>query len=249
MRRKIIAANWKMYKTCAETESFIKEFKELSKGYEEKEIVICPPFTSLYVANKLLEDTPIKLGAQNMFWEKEGAYTGEISPIMLKDLNCSYVIIGHSERRQYFSETNDMINKKLKSAFEYELIPIFCVGEKWEEREKGKTEEVITEQVKKGLQGLEKEKVEKIVIAYEPVWAIGTGHSAKGEDANEVAKLIRRIISEIYDEEVSQKVRIQYGGSVNPQNIKEFLAQSEIDGALVGGASLKPQSFWDIVRS
>jgi len=184
-----------------------------------------------------------------MFWEKEGAYTGEISPIMLKDLNCSYVIIGHSERRQYFSETNDMINKKLKSAFEYELIPIFCVGEKWEEREKGKTEEVITEQVKKGLQGLEKEKVEKIVIAYEPVWAIGTGHSAKGEDANEVAKLIRRIISEIYDEEVSQKVRIQYGGSVNPQNIKEFLAQSEIDGALVGGASLKPQSFWDIVRS
>ncbi|TYT22463.1 triose-phosphate isomerase [Dictyoglomus thermophilum] len=249
MRRKIIAANWKMYKTCAETESFIKEFIELSKGYEEKEIVICPPFTSLYVASKLLKDTAIKLGAQNMFWEKEGAYTGEISPIMLKDLNCTYVIIGHSERRNYFSETNEMINKKIKSAFSYGLIPIFCVGEKWEERERGKTEEVITKQVKEGLEGLEKENVEKIVIAYEPVWAIGTGHYAKGEDANEVASLIRRIISEMYDAEVSQKVRIQYGGSVNPQNITEFLSQSEIDGALVGGASLKPQSFWDIVKS
>lgn len=249
MRKKIIAANWKMYKTCAETESFIVEFKNLAGNYEEKEVVICPPFTSLFVAQNLLKDTPFKLGSQNMFWEKEGAYTGEISPVMLKDLNCEYVIIGHSERRQYFCETNENINKKIKTAFNWGLTPIFCVGEKLEEREKGKTEDVIREQVTKGLEGLPKENVEKIVIAYEPVWAIGTGHSAKGEDANEVAKFIRQIISSLYGSDVAYKVRIQYGGSVNPQNIVEFLSQYEIDGALVGGASLKPQSFWEIVKS
>jgi len=249
LRKKIIAANWKMYKTCTETESFIAEFKNLAGNYEEKEVVICPPFTSLFVAQNLLKDTPFKLGAQNMFWEKEGAYTGEISPVMLKDLNCEYVIIGHSERRQYFCETNENINKKIKTAFNWGFTPIFCVGEKWEEREKGKTEDVIREQVTKGLEGLPMENVEKIVIAYEPVWAIGTGHSAKGEDANEVAKLIRDIISTLYNSDIANKVRIQYGGSVNPQNIVEFLSQSEIDGALVGGASLKPQSFWEIVKS
>lgn len=248
MRRKIIAANWKMYKTCPETENFIKEFKELAGNYDEKEVVICPPFTSLYVAHKLLENTPFKLGAQNVFWEKEGAYTGEISPVMLKDLNCDYVIVGHSERRQYFLESDEMINKKIKTAFAFGLNPIFCVGEKWEEREQGKTEEVIKRQVEKGLDGLDEAQVKNIVIAYEPVWAIGTGHSAKGEDANEVAKLIREIVAKMYGESVSKDIRIQYGGSVNPQNISEFLSQSEIDGALVGGASLKPESFWSIVK-
>ncbi len=249
MRKKIIAANWKMYKTCSETENFIKEFKILAGNYNEKEVVICPPFTSLYVAKNLLEDTPFKLGAQNLFWEKEGAYTGEVSPIMLKDLNCSYVIIGHSERRQYFSESDEMINKKIKAAFAHGLTPIFCVGEKWEERQRGMTEEIIKRQVKNGLEGLEKNYIENLVIAYEPVWAIGTGHSAKGEDANEVARLIREIIAEMYGRDISEKIRIQYGGSVNPQNISEFLSQSEIDGALVGGASLKPESFWGIVKS
>lgn len=249
MRKKIIAANWKMFKTTYETEIFLKEFISLSKNYNEKEIVFCPPFTSLYVVRDFIKDTPYKLGAQNLFWEKEGAFTGEISPVMLKDLGCEYVIIGHSERRQYFNETDEIVNKKLKSAFDFGLTPILCVGEKWEEREKEKTEEIIENQIKKALDGLDGEKVKNLVIAYEPVWAIGTGHSAKGEDANEVAKLIREIIKEKYGEETSNKIRIQYGGSVNPKNIYEFLSQPEIDGALVGGASLNPQTFWEIVKT
>lgn len=248
MRKKIIAANWKMYKTIKDTENFLKEFLSLSLNYTEKEVVICPPFTSLFIVGNFIKDTPYKLGAQNLFWEKEGAFTGEISPIMLKDLGCEYIIIGHSERRQYFGETDETVNKKLKSAFEHDLIPILCVGEKWEEREKGKTEEVIIKQVSKALEGLEGEKVRKLVIAYEPVWAIGTGHSAKGEDANEVAMLIREIIKERYSDSISQEVRIQYGGSVSPKNISEFISQPEIDGALVGGASLNPQTFWEIVK-
>ncbi|PMQ02302.1 MAG: triose-phosphate isomerase [Dictyoglomus sp. NZ13-RE01] len=248
MRKKIIAANWKMYKTTHETEEFIREFIELASNYEDKEVVICPPFTSLYVARNLLKGTPFKLGAQNLFWEKEGAFTGEISPIMLKDLDCEYVIIGHSERRQYFGETDENVNKKIKSAYEFGLTPILCVGEKWEEREKGKTEEVIIRQVSKAIEGIDGDKLQNLVIAYEPVWAIGTGHSAKGEDANEVALLIRNVIKEKYSQEVAQKVRIQYGGSVNPNNIGEFLSQPEIDGALVGGASLKAKSFWEIVK-
>lgn len=248
MRKKIIAANWKMYKTTKDSEIFFKEFLSLSNNYTEKEVVICPPFTSLFLVREFIKNTPYKLGAQNLFWEKEGAYTGEVSPIMLKDLGCEYVIVGHSERRQYFCETDELVNKKLKSAFENGLTPILCVGEKWEERERGKTEEVIIKQINKALEGLNKDMVEKLVIAYEPVWAIGTGHSAKGEDANEVACLIRKIISENYSKDIAQKVRIQYGGSVNPKNISEFLSQPEIDGALVGGASLNPQTFWEIVK-
>ncbi len=248
MRKKIIAANWKMYKTIKDAENFLREFLSLSNNYTEKEVVICPPFTSLFLVREYIKDTPYKLGAQNLFWEKEGAYTGEISPIMLRDLGCEYVIIGHSERRQYFGEDDEIVNKKLKSAFDNGLIPILCIGEKWEEREKGKTNDIIIKQINGALEGLDKENVKKLVIAYEPVWAIGTGHSARGEDANEVASLIREIIEKKYSGVVAQEIRIQYGGSVNPKNISEFLSQPEIDGALVGGASLNPQTFWEIVR-
>lgn len=237
-----------MYKTTKEAKEVAKKIKSLLGDVSSVEIVLCPPFTSLYAVYEEIKDTRILLGAQNLFWEKEGAYTGEISADMLKDCGCKYVIIGHSERRQYFKETDEDINKKIKAALNSQLNPILCVGETLNEREEHKTFEVVKRQLLKALEEIEKEKVKNIVIAYEPVWAIGTGKNATGEDANRVISYIRSLLSEKYDREIAEIIRIQYGGSVKPENIREFMEMPEIDGALVGGASLDPETFAKIVR-
>lgn len=248
MRKKIIAGNWKMYKTTLEAKNLVIDIKKLLSDTFDVEIVVCPPFTALLTIYLEVKNTNIFLGAQDLFWEKEGAYTGEISPVMLKDLGCKYIIIGHSERRQYFKETDEDVNKKIKSAINYELNPIVCVGEKLEEREKGETHSVVRRQIMKAFEGIEKKNMGNIVIAYEPVWAIGTGKNATGEDANNVILFIRSLIKEKYGEEISNIIRIQYGGSVKPENIKEFMEMPEIDGALVGGASISCESFAKIVK-
>ena len=248
MRRRIIAGNWKMYKTVPEALSLVDELKGLVADVEDTEIVVCPPFTALYPVKEALRGSNIELGAQDMYWEEEGAYTGEVSPLMLRSLGCTYVIIGHSERRKYFGETDSDVNMKAKSALAHDLNPIICVGETLEEREAGKTEEIVVAQVKKAVEGIKVNQAERIVIAYEPVWAIGTGRSATGEDANKVIKLIRATLAEAFNERVADAIRIQYGGSVKPGNIKEFLDQPEIDGALVGGASLEADAFAKIVK-
>lgn len=245
MRLPIIAGNWKMNTTLSTAITLVRELKEGLEAISGVEKVICPPFISLAVIKEILAGSSIKLGAQNMYFEEKGAYTGEISPLMLKEL-CQYVIIGHSERRQYFGETDEMINKKLKAVLKFGLNPIFCIGEKLEEREAGRTKEVVTEQILKGLKGIEDPG--GLVIAYEPVWAIGTGKPACGEDANEVIGFIRSLLSELFGKELGQAIRIQYGGSVNKENIAEFILQPEIDGALVGGASLNPEEFISIVK-
>lgn len=250
MRLPIIAGNWKMYKTVEETIEFATSLKSVLKDVpdDKVEIVICPPFVNLQAASSIIKGSNIKLGAQNLFPKQEGAYTGEISPLMLRSIGCSYVIIGHSERREYFKETNEFVNEKVKSAIEYGLTPIMCVGEKLEEREKGLTFDVVKDHVVNGLKGISSERVQHVVIAYEPVWAIGTGKTATPQQAEEVHKFIRKQISELYDEQTSQAIRIQYGGSVKPENIKDLMACENIDGALVGGASLKVDSFEQIVK-
>lgn len=241
----LMAGNWKMNNDKRETLDFLSSFlpkvKELTV-----EIVICPPFTSLYAAAEKLVGTNVKLGAQNMHWEEKGAFTGEVSPLMLKELPCDYVIIGHSERRQYFAETDETVNNKIKSALKHELAPIVCVGETLEQREEGITIDFVMGQVEKALKGIEAEEAKKIVFAYEPIWAIGTGKTASAADAQEVIGAIRNKISELYNKEVAEAVRILYGGSVKPENIKELMAEADIDGALVGGASLKSDSFYAI---
>jgi triosephosphate isomerase len=250
MRTPIIAANWKMYKTVGQAVHMVQDLEYKIEDVKGVEVVICPPFIALKSIATVIEldHLDIRLGAQNMHWEKEGAYTGEVSPSMLKDLNVTYVIIGHSERREYFNETDEIVNKKLKAVFEHQLIPIFCVGESLSEREAGKTQEKIGTQIKKGLEGLTSEEVSKIVIAYEPIWAIGTGRSSTPEDANDVTRYIRATIGAIYSPEVAQSVRIQYGGSVKPENISLFMSEPDIDGALVGGASLEAESFAKIIK-
>ncbi|MCX8094533.1 MAG: triose-phosphate isomerase [Candidatus Goldbacteria bacterium] len=250
MRLPIIAGNWKMYKTIEETVELATSLRGLLKDVPEDkvEIVICPSFVNLQAAASVIKGSNIKLGAQNLFPKQEGAYTGEVSPLMLRSAGCSYVIIGHSERREYFKETNEFINEKVKVAIEYGITPIMCVGEKLEEREKGLTFDVVKDHVINGLQGISKDKVQHIVIAYEPVWAIGTGKTATPQQAEEVQKYIRKLLSEMYDEQTAQAIRIQYGGSVKPENIKELMACENIDGALVGGASLKADSFEQIVK-
>lgn len=248
MRKPIIAGNWKMFKTVNETEEFINKLKEEVKDINQVEIVVCPPFTSLVMALKLTKGTNIKVGAQNMFWEEKGAFTGEIAPEMLKDLGCHYVIIGHSERREYFCESDESVNKKLKAAFSHGITPILCVGEKLADREAGITEELIQGQVEKALSDITSEQVKELVVAYEPVWAIGTGKTASKEDAQQVIGFIRGIIAKLYDTATADKVRIQYGGSVKPDNIVELMNQPDIDGALVGGASLEVTSFKALVR-
>ncbi len=247
-RRKIIAGNWKMNMLPNEAMEFITR---LSEGtYEAKsEIVLCVPYTDLFYSLLTAQNTKIKIGAQNMHWEETGAYTGEISGKMLKVINVEYVIIGHSERRQYFAETDETVNKKVKSAFKYNLKPIVCVGETLEQKEEGKTNEVIKNQTKLALEGLSTEQVKNVIIAYEPIWAIGTGKTATSEDANNSIKEIRNEIKNIYGEEVANVVSILYGGSVKASNAKELFETSDIDGALVGGASLKVEEFKNIIMS
>ncbi|WP_353893829.1 triose-phosphate isomerase [Proteinivorax hydrogeniformans] len=243
----ILAGNWKMNKTASESEKFFEEVAE-KLDVDEVEAVVCPPFTSLQAAKSLLSNSSIKLGAQNVHFEEKGAYTGEISPDMLKDLGVEYVIVGHSERRAMFGESDEIVNKKVLAVINSKMKPILCVGETLEEKEDNKTEEVCKTQVEEGLKGLTKAQLENVVIAYEPVWAIGTGKSATKEDANETIAFIRNTVKEFASNDVAQQIRIQYGGSVKPENISDYMAMSDIDGALVGGASLKVPSFVDIVK-
>ncbi len=247
MRKKVIAGNWKMNMLPNEAMAFIEELAPLVKD-TKNEVILCVPYTDLFYALLTAQDTNIKIGAQNMHFEETGAYTGEVSGKMLKSINVEYVIIGHSERRQYFNETDESVNKKVKASFKYGLKPIVCVGETLEQRENGKTIEIITNQTKLALEGLEKEQVENTIIAYEPIWAIGTGKTATKEDANESIKSIRNKISEIYGQETANRVIIQYGGSVKSGNSKELFEMSDIDGGLVGGASLKAEEFSKIVN-
>ncbi len=247
MRKKVIAGNWKMNMLPEQTIKFIDELAPLVRN-TENEVILCVPYTDLFYSLLTAQNTNIKIGAQNMHWEENGAYTGEISGQMLKAIGVEYVIIGHSERRQYFAETDETVNKKLKSAFKYELKPIVCVGETLEERENGKAEEIITSQTEKALDGLNNEQVENTIIAYEPIWAIGTGKTATSEDANNAIKSIRNKISNIYGQMVANRVIIQYGGSVKASNTKELFTMSDIDGGLVGGASLNVEEFAKIVN-
>ncbi len=247
MRKAIIAGNWKMHYTVDEAVKLIEELKPLV-AEASCEVVVCPPFVSLDAAVKAAAGSNIKVGAQNMHFEENGAFTGEVAPGMLEALKVDYVIIGHSERRQYFNETDETVNKKLKKAYEHNLIPILCVGESLEEREGNKTEEIIGAQIEKDLEGLTPEQVEALVIAYEPIWAIGTGKTATSEQANDTIKSIRAMVARAYGDEIALKVRIQYGGSVKPSTIKEQMEQTDIDGALVGGASLKASDFSAIVN-
>ena len=245
----LIAANWKMNKGIKEADSFIKEFKPLIKNIKSTEIVICPPFTLLSEVNKSIKGSNIDLGAQNMHFEEKGAYTGEISPLMLKDAGCEYVILGHSERRQYFKETDDLINKKVKSALKDKLKPILCIGETLEQRESNITLKIIKSQLTVCLKNVNEKEVRTIVVAYEPVWAIGTGKNATAEQAREVHAYVRKLLSELYRDSISSKVRIIYGGSVKAENAKELLAMKDINGALVGGASLEAKGFAEICNS
>jgi len=250
MRRKLIAGNWKMNKDIHETATLIAELRERMKDFKnEVDVVICPPYTSLVVAKSLIKDSPIKLGSQNMSQQDDGAYTGEISSKMLTTIGCEFVILGHSERRQYFKETDDLVNTKVKKALKAGLTPIVCIGETLEEREAGITDKIITTQVKGVLHELTSNEVEKLVIAYEPVWAIGTGKNATPEQANQVHKLIRKLIGQIYSWTVAEKLIIQYGGSMNAENASSLLTQSDIDGGLIGGASLKSDAFMTIIQS
>jgi triosephosphate isomerase len=242
VRKPIIAANWKMFKTPEEAISLVNELKRLLSQVRA-EVVICPPFVDIPGVMEALRGTDLKVGAQNMHWEAEGAYTGEISPPMLRALGCTYVIIGHSERRQYFNETDEIVNKKVRAAFAHGLKPILCVGETLEEREAGITASRVEGQVRKGLEHLSSDNVQDLVIAYEPVWAIGTGKTASAEDAEKVISHIRQVLNEMFGERIGAQIRIQYGGSVKPDNIKELMKKPNIDGALVGGASLKADSF------
>ncbi|HHX02167.1 MAG TPA: triose-phosphate isomerase [Firmicutes bacterium] len=246
MRKPIIAGNWKMHKTVSEA---IELCESLDRAVQDLEIdvVVCPPFTALS-AVCALGMSKVKIGAQNVSIAEGGAYTGEISPLMLVDVCCSYVIIGHSERRQHFGETDAMVNQKVHLALKHGLHPIVCVGESLAQRKAGETETVVVSQTKAAFAGVAREQVPEVVIAYEPIWAIGTGETASAEDANQVIGTIRKTIAQIFDQEVADQIRIQYGGSVKPDNIQELMAQPEIDGALVGGASLDLKGFTAIVH-
>lgn len=247
MRKKVIAGNWKMNMLPDATIRFIDEIAPLVKD-SNNEVILCVPYTDLFYALLTAQNTNVKIGAQNMHWEENGAYTGEVSGKMLKSIGVEYVIIGHSERRQYFAETDETVNKKIKAAFANELKPIVCVGETLQQREAGKTEEIITNQTRLALEGLSNDQVKNTIIAYEPIWAIGTGKTATSEDANNSIIAIRKEIEKNYGREVSEEVIIQYGGSVKSTNAKELFNTSDIDGGLVGGASLKVEEFEKIVN-
>lgn len=244
MRRKVIAGNWKMNVLPGEALEFVNNLAPIVKD-TKNEVIICVPFTDLFYTLLAVQETNIHVGAQNMHWKESGAYTGEISPDMLKCINVEYVIIGHSERRQYFNETDETVNLKVKSALEHGLKPIVCVGESLEQKEAGNTEEIITSQVAKALEGLTLDDLRNTIIAYEPIWAIGTGKTATAEDANNSIKAIRNKIKELFN---TDDVTILYGGSVKPENAKELFSMSDIDGGLVGGASIKAETFGKIVN-
>ncbi|NLY30533.1 MAG: triose-phosphate isomerase [Firmicutes bacterium] len=248
MRVPIIAGNWKMNKTPEEAAALCRELLPLLGELTDREVVLCPPFTALTAVKEVIEGTDVALGAQNVFYEDSGAYTGEVSPPMLKALGVKYVIIGHSERREYFGEADEMVNRKVKAAIAHGLLPILCVGETLEQRESGITETLVKSQIKKAFSDVSADDALKVVVAYEPIWAIGTGKTATSEEANRVIGLIRATLGEIYGGSTAEAIRIQYGGSVKPENIAELMQEPEIDGALVGGASLEAESFARIVR-
>jgi len=247
-RLPFIAGNWKMNKTVGEAIDLIRELKRDISGVKEVEVAVAPPFTALHAVHKALEGSLIRLAAQNLYWEEKGAFTGEISPLMLKEVGCQYVIIGHSERRQFFEESDETVNRRIKATLAHGLRVIFCIGETLKEREEGKTFAIIERQMEGGLKGLDDKEFKNMTIAYEPVWAIGTGKTATPEQAEEVHRFIREKAKNLYSRDVSEETRIQYGGSVTPENIKRLMDQPDIDGALVGGASLKAESFSKIVR-
>ena len=249
MRKKIVAANWKMNMTQGEATAFVSTFLLEIGESRDVEVVIVPPFTAIAAVNAALENAQhVKVGAQNMHWERSGAFTGEISPAMLRDLFVRYVVLGHSERRTLFGETDEIVNRKVRAAHEATLRPIMCVGESLEQRERGEVEKVLTTQLRGSLAELGAKELQETVIAYEPVWAIGTGKTATAEQAQEAHAFIRRVLGEISDEATADKIRIQYGGSVKPDNAHTLMSQPDIDGALVGGASLDPRSFAQIVQ-
>jgi triosephosphate isomerase len=247
-RRPLISGNWKMFKTGEEAVEFVQSLKPSVAGAADVDIMIAAAFTALPLVSKAIEGTPIALGAQNMHWEQEGAFTGEISAPMLKSAGCRYVIIGHSERRQYFGETDRDINRKIDSASKAGLIPVFCIGETEAQREEGQTFSILDKQLENGLKGLFSEQLKSLVVAYEPVWAIGTGKTATTEQAQQVHAFVRTWFAKTYDADFSRGLRILYGGSVKPSNVKELMAMADIDGALVGGASLKPDDFGQLVN-
>ncbi|MGI5861463.1 MAG: triose-phosphate isomerase [Myxococcales bacterium] len=246
----LIAGNWKMNKTVAEALALVRELRGMvSMVRDQVEVAVAPPFTALHPVAKAIEGSNIKLAAQSSYWEASGAFTGEVSPVMLEEVGCAYVIIGHSERRQYFGETDQTVNRRAKAVLAHGMRPIVCVGETLAERESGQTLQVIERQVRQGLSGLSKQDGEKLVIAYEPVWAIGTGKVATTAQAQEVHAFIRKLLNELFGADVGGEIRIQYGGSVKPDNAADLLAQPDINGALVGGASLKAEDFAKIVKA
>ncbi|MBR6462651.1 triose-phosphate isomerase [bacterium] len=248
MRTPVIAGNWKMNKTVAEAVALASEIKEKVAGVENVKIIVCPVFTAVKSVADVLKGTNVKVGAQDMYWETSGAYTGEVSGEMLMEAGAEYVIIGHSERRQYFGETNETVNKKLKKALSIGLKPIVCIGETLADREAGTTEAVVRKQVKEGFVGLTADEMKGTIIAYEPVWAIGTGKTATAEQAEAVHAFVRNLIAQLWDKETADAVIIQYGGSMKPENVASLLAQPDIDGGLIGGAALKADSFEKLVK-
>jgi triosephosphate isomerase len=247
-RMPFIAGNWNMNKNVGEAVELVNQLKASISRVEGVEVAVAPPFTALDAVRKELEGSSIRLAAQNLYWEEKGAYTGEISPLMLKELGCQYVIIGHSERRQFFGETDETVNKRIKAALKQGLNPIFCIGETLKEREEERTFLVVGSQLEGGLKGIEEKEMKRMVIAYEPVWAIGTGKTANPQQAEEVHHFIRQRLEKLYGREIAEGIRIQYGGSVTPENVKGLMSQKNIDGALVGGASLKAETFSKVVR-
>lgn len=247
-RRPLIAGNWKMFKTNSQAAETAKEIVEHVKNVSDVDIMISPPFTALSPVCGVIEGSNVSLGAQNLYWEKEGAFTGEISPPMLISAGCRYVIIGHSERRQHFGETDDTVNRKIKAALDHKLIPILCIGESEAQRDAGETFSILDKQIKKGLEGFFPENLTALVIAYEPIWAIGTGKTATSRQAQEVHAFLRDLMNQLFGGDLADALRILYGGSVKPDNIAELMGMDDVDGALVGGASLNAESFSKIVK-
>jgi triosephosphate isomerase len=247
-RRIIMAGNWKMHRTVQDSVELARRLAEELVDVEGREVLICPPFTALHAVSKVTDDSVIELGAQNLYPAEQGAYTGEISPMMLADVGCSHVIVGHSERREYFQESDGFVNEKLRAALEFGLKPILCVGESLEQREEGRQRDVVNSQVQRDLQGIPSEAMREIAIAYEPIWAIGTGRTATPQQANEMHTAIREVLRGLYGEAVAEASCIMYGGSVKADNVDELMAEAQVDGALVGGASLEADSFLRIVR-